>query len=402
MTRLRGIAIFGAMKSLFISALVAVTMIAPVIADEPALPDPLVMNDGTKVTSAEMWRTKRRPEILELFRENVYGRTPIGRPEKLAFAVTNTLADAMDGKATRKLVRISYAGPGGEGGINLIVFIPNDARKPVPCFLLICNRGVTNIDPTREVKSQFWPAEQIVARGYAAATFWNGDVAPDHITGFTNGVHAIFQKASDRRDDSWGTLAAWAWGASRCLDYFETDSDIDAKRVAVVGHSRGGKTAMWAGAEDERFAMSVSNDSGSSGAGLARIRGPKAETIRDIMKNFPYWFCGNYRKFIDHENDLPVDQHELAALIAPRLLYIASASEDVWADPAREFLCAVKATPVYELFGLTGIKPQPTPAPEHPINDGNIGHHIHTGGHNLIEYDWQRYMDFADKHLRAK
>lgn len=384
---------------MLVSLLMASTALA---ADEIKLPDPLVMNDGTRVASAELWKTKRRAEVLELFRENVYGRAPIGRPDTLAFALTNSAADAMDGKATRKLIRIAYAGPGGKGGINLILFVPNDARKPVPCFLLICNRGQENIDPTRAQKSPFWPAEQIVARGYAAASFWNGDVAPDRKNSFTNGVHALFDPPSGRTDDAWGTLAAWAWGASRCLDYLETDKDIDAKRVAVVGHSRGGKTALWAGAEDERFALVVSNDSGSSGAGLARIRGPKAERIRDIMKNFPYWFCGNYAKYIDREDELPVDQHELAALIAPRLLYIASASEDLWADPDREFLCAVKATPVFELFGLNGIAPRPTPPPEQPIHDGHIGHHIRTGKHNLLEYDWHCFMDFADKHLRAK
>jgi hypothetical protein len=384
----------------FLVVLIAATRLSA--AEDVKLPDPLVMNDGSKVTSAEMWQTKRRGEILELFRENVYGRAPVGRPENLSFAITNSAADAMDGKATRKLVRISYAGPGGEGGINLILFVPNSAKKPVPCFLLICNRGRENIDPMRVQKSPFWPAEQIVARGYAAAAFWNGDVTPDRKDSFTNGVHAIFDPPSGRRGDSWGTLAAWAWGASRCLDYLETDQDIDAKRVAVIGHSRGGKTALWAGTEDERFAMAGSNDSGCSGAGLARIRNPKAETIKDIMKTFPYWFCSNYRKYIDHEDDLPVDQHELAALIAPRLLYIASASEDVWADPDREFLCAIKATPVFEIFGLKGISSQPTPAPEHPISDGNIGHHIRAGKHDLTEYDWACYMDFADKHLRAK
>ncbi len=373
----------------------------PLRADEQKLPDPLIDLKGNPVTTADAWTNHRRAEILELFRENVYGRAPVGRPENLRFAVTNTMPDAMDGKATRKLVRISYAGRGGEGGINLIFFVPAGAtKKPVPCFLFICNRGQENIDPTRAEKSPFWPAEQIVARGYAVATFWNGDVAPDKNTGFTNGVHALFDPPSGRRDDSWGTIAAWAWGASRVMDYLETDSDIDAKHVAVVGHSRGGKTALWAGAEDERFALAVSNDSGNSGAGLARIHGPKAETIRDIMKAFPYWFCANYRKYIDNENALPVDQHELAALIAPRLLYIASASEDLWADPQREFLCAVKASPVFELLGVKGMTTTAMPQPEHPLHDGNIGHHIRTGKHNLTEYDWNCYMDFADRHWK--
>lgn len=368
---------------------------------EPVLPDPLVCADGTRVTNAAGWQTKRRAEVLELFRTQVYGRAPVGRPEKLTFTVTNTVPDAMDGKATLKQVRIAYEGPGGAGGLDLTLFVPKGRKNPAPCFLLICNRGVTNIDPTRKDKSPFWPAEQIIARGYAAATFWNGDVAPDRNNAFTNGVHALFDPASGRTDESWGTLAAWAWGASRVMDYLETDRDIDATRVAVVGHSRGGKTAMWAGAEDERFAMAASNDSGGSGAGLARIHGEKAETIKDIVKTFPYWFCTNYRQYADHEDKLPVDQHELAALMAPRLLYIASASEDAWADPAREFRCGQEASAVYALFGLPGLVGEKLPDPEKPLHEGRIGYHLRTGKHNLTEYDWQCYMDFADRHLRA-
>lgn len=381
-------------------AMLSVPLTLSILTARAELPDPLIAHDGTVVADAAMWRSTRRGELLDLFRTHVYGCAPVGRPENLTFAVTNTVRDAMDGAATLRQVRITYAGPGGAGGLNLTLFVPNAATGRVPCFLLICNRGVTNIDPTRRDKSPFWPAEQIVARGYAAAAFWNDDVAPDRNNAFTNGVHALFDPPTGRRDDSWGTLAAWAWGASRALDYLETDPGVDAKRVALVGHSRGGKTAMWAAAEDERFAMSVSNDSGSSGAGLARIRGPKAETIKDIVERFPYWFCTNYRQYAGHEDKLPVDQHELAALIAPRLLYIASASEDAWADPEREFLCGKEASPVYALFGLPGLVGEKLPAPESPLHEGRIGYHLRTGKHNLTEYDWKCFMDFADRHLK--
>jgi dienelactone hydrolase len=349
-----------------------------------------------------MWRQTRRPEILELFRTHVYGRAPVGRPASLKFEVMESAKGVMGGAATRKQVRISYRGPGGEGAIKLVLFVPERA-KPAPCFLLICNRGATNIDPTRAIKSAFWPAEQIVARGYAAAAFLNEDVDPDYHDGFTNGVHGIFDPPGVKRPpDAWGTIAAWAWGASRVMDYFETDPAIDAKRVAVIGHSRGGKTALWAGAEDERFAFVISNDSGCGGAALARRRQPKAETIQAINRSFPHWFCENYRRYNNREDDLPVDQHMLAALIAPRLLCIASASEDLWADPEGEFLCGLEASRVYRLFGLEGLKADRQPPPDSPRHEGSIGYHLRTGQHGLTEYDWKCYLDFADQHLKAK
>jgi hypothetical protein len=254
----------------------------------------------------------------------------------------------MDGTATRKQVKITYRGPGGEGSIKLVLFTPNNAGKPAPCFVLICNRPAdANIDPERKHKSPCWPAEQMIARGYAAAAFYNGDVDPDKDDGFKDGVHGIFDPQSGRKPDSWGTIAAWAWGASRVMDYLVTDPAIDPMKIGVVGHSRGGKTALWAGAEDERFAMVVSNCSGNTGAMLARRRQPKAETIAVINKSFPHWFNENYKQYGGREDALPIDQHMLAALIAPRLLYIASKTQDLWADPEGEFLTGVYASPAY-------------------------------------------------------
>lgn len=359
------------------------------------LPDPLVTLSGEKVTTAEAWQKTRRAEVLELFRKHVYGRAPVGRPADLKFEVIDSAADAMEGKATRKQVKISWRGPGGEGALKLVLFIPNGLTKPAPCFLLICNRpAAANIDPTRAVKSPFWPAEEIVARGFAAAAFYNADVAPDKHDEFKSGVFKTFD-TEPRTAESWGTIAAWAWGASRALDYLVTDAGIDGKRVAVVGHSRGGKTALWAGAEDERFAMVVSNDSGSTGAALAR--GKTGERIRDINKGFPHWFNGNYKTFADREEELPVDQHMLGALIAPRLLYIASATEDDWAHPKNEFLSGVHASPVYRLYGLEGLTGKAFPKPDAPVQGGAIGYHLRTGKHNLTEYDWGCFMDFAGK-----
>lgn len=378
--------------------LAAATLAFPAVhAAELALPDPLLTLSGERVATPTAWQTSRRPEVLELFRKNIYGHAPVGRPADIKFEVFDTAADAMGGKATRKQVRIRYRGPGGEGTIGLILFTPNEPKAPAPCFLLICNRpAAENIDPTREVKSPFWPAEEIVARGYAAATFFNGDVVPDKHDGFKSGAFAIYDTAP-RPPDAWGAIAAWAWGASRAMDYLVTDPAIDGRRVAVVGHSRGGKTALWAGAEDERFAMVVSNDSGCTGAAMAR--GKTGERIRDINRVFPHWFDENYKGFGDREDELPVDQHMLAALIAPRLLYIASATEDKGADPKSEFRTAVHASPVFRLFGLAGLSSETMPEPETPLHEGHIGYHLRTGKHNLTEYDWNRFMDFADRHL---
>jgi dienelactone hydrolase len=366
-----------------------------------SLPDPLVSANGKPVTTAAEWQQQRRPEILELFKSEVYGRNPIGRPGSLKFTVEETVPDVMEGAATRKQVAISYRGPGGEGTIHLMLFTPNHV-KPAPCFLLICNRSGTNIDISREIKSGFWPAEEMVRRGYAAAAFLNSEVDPDFDDGFTNGVHGIFDPMGGRAPDAWGTLAAWAWGASRVMDYLETDPAIDAKRVAVVGHSRGGKTALWAGASDDRFAMAVSNESGAGGANLARRRMPKTESVAAITKRFPYWFNANYRNYADNEDALPIDQHMLGALIAPRLLYVASAEGDVWADPQGEFISAREAGRVWRLFNLPGLVGADFPPVNTPLQEGRVGYHIRPGKHDLTLYDWQCYMDFADKYLKAK
>jgi len=350
------------------------------------------------VATAELWLSRRRPEILELFREHVYGRAPVGRPADQQFETTDIDPHAMDGRATRKLVTISFSGPGGAGAIRLVLFLPNDAATRAPCFLLVCHRGMGVIDPARERKLPFWPAEEIVARGCAAAAFSTDDVDPDGDDGFKDGVHGIFDPPGERRPDSWGTLAAWAWGASRVMDYLESDPAIDAARVAVVGHSRGGKTAMWAGAEDTRFALVISNDSGAGGAALAR--GMRGERIRDSIRVFPYWYCENYRRYADRENELPVDQHMLAALIAPRLLYIASASQDHWADPRGEFLGAVHAEPVYALHGLRGLGGADMPPPGHPVGQ-SIGYHVRSGEHDLTLTDWTWFLDFAGHKLKS-
>lgn len=381
--------------------LLSLLIVSASLARASDVPEVLQTSAGKPVVSRITWETERRPEVLELFKKHVYGRNPVSRPESLRFEA-DAGASMMDGRAIRKKVVITYSGPGGTGAIRVTAFIPK-ARTPSPAFLLICNRDPQkNIDPERMEKSPFWPAEELVARGYAAVAFYNGDVDPDKHDGFTNGVHGVFQPdPAVRKADSWGTIAAWAWGASRVMDWIENEPLLDRTRIAVVGHSRGGKTALWTGATDPRFALTISNDSGCGGAKLNRMDLPKSESIARINQALPHWFCENFKQYGDSEDALPVDQHMLIALLAPRLAYVASASLDDWAGQPGEFRSCVLASPVWQLYGLRGLAGDSFPPPDSPLQGGCVGYHLRTGKHDLTLYDWQRFMDFADSHLKS-
>lgn len=371
--------------------------------DTPAysLPDLLVAADGHKITTAEDWQKTRRPEILELFRQYVYGRVP-ATPFRQTFKIVNEDPKAMAGAATLRQVEIAIAANDKSLTIRLTLFVPNRSSKPAPAFLLICNRSPDNIDPTREKKSEFWPAEEAIARGYAIAAFYNADVDPDKHDGFKDGIHGLLDGAT-RPPDAWGTIAAWAWGASRCLDYLVTDRDIAKDKVAVIGHSRGGKTALWAGAEDERFALACSNDSGCGGAALSRRQTKEKETVARINKSFPHWFNDNFKTYGNRVEELPVDQHMLLALMAPRAVCVGSAEQDLWADPRGEFLSAVQAGPVYRLFGKSGLgNPADMPPIGEALHSDGVHYHIREGKHNLTLVDWNFYLDFADKQFGRK
>ncbi|MCX6253992.1 MAG: acetylxylan esterase [Bacteroidia bacterium] len=360
------------------------------------LPDVLTTVDGRKVTTFDLWDNVRRPEILELFRKNVYGRVP-ETPYEKSFKVVNLDKKAIDGAATLKQVDITITANGKSLVIHLTLFTPNKPQKPVPVFLLIDNRGPSNTDASRKVKSEFWPVEEAVARGYGMAVFSNADVDPDDFDGFKNGIHEILDK-NPRPDDAWGTIAAWAWGASRCLDYLITDKDIAGDKIAVVGHSRGGKTALWAGAEDTRFAIVVSNESGCGGAALARRR--FGETVSRINTAFPHWFCSNYKKYNNNEDALPVDMHMLLALTAPRALYVDCADEDLWGDPRGSYLALYNAAPVFKLSGTGSDIPKTIPPLNKQVISGKVAYHIRDGVHNMLLKDWNWFMDFADVVLK--
>ncbi|RYD19561.1 MAG: acetylxylan esterase [Verrucomicrobiaceae bacterium] len=368
-------------------------MAAPLTAGE--IPDPLTPADGKVAANAQDWREHVRPGTLQMFRENVYGKRPVAKPDDFAAKVTRLDAKALDGAATLREIEITYSGPGGKGRIRPVVLTPNAADKPVPAFLLINFRKPDPDEPRN--RGGEWPVREIIARGYAAVAFDFNDVDPDRPDGFNAGVRAIFGKQPPPAD-AWGALSAWGWGASRVLDWLETDTAIDAKHVAITGHSRAGKAALWAGVEDERFALVITNNSGCGGAALAR--GKQGERVANITTKFPYWFCGNYAKYADKEDELPVDHHQLIGAIAPRRVYVTSATLDTWADPVAEFKACVLAGPVFRLHGLTGLESDTTPPPDQPMAGGHIGYHVRTGKHDLTLSDWKSFMDYTDRHWK--
>ncbi|WP_020597689.1 alpha/beta hydrolase-fold protein [Spirosoma panaciterrae] len=360
----------------------------------PAYTLPAVLKTTTNraIRNKTAWETERRPEIIRLFEENVYGQMPRSY-DRLTYSVTNEDAQAMGGKATLKEVRIDVINRTKQVTIHLVLFVPNQSKGPAPVFLLINNRAKDNTDPTRIHKSDFWPAEMVVDSGYAIAAFHVSDLAPDDTIRYATGVLQLYPDQLTA-PNGMRAIGAWAWGASRVLDYLEKDAAIDAKKVAVVGHSRGGKASLWAAAEDPRFAMCITNCSGNTGAALSHRR--FGETIARINTTFPHWFTDNYKKFNNNEDALPVDQHMLLAAIAPRPLYATNASKDLWADPTGTFLALKQAESVYALYGLKSHLPANPPAINQPILNAPIGYHNREGEHNLTAYDWRNFIQFAN------
>jgi hypothetical protein len=380
-----------------------------------ALPDPLLLQDGQPVRGADMWFKRRRPEILSLYETHIYGRVP-ERVPRAAFQVVETDAKFMDGVAVRKHVVMRLGDSPDGPKVNVLVYLPANARGPVPLLLHLTFFGgppAASADagsppaPGAEtgrgpVRREAGPIEEILARGYGYATLRYTEIQPDSATSSQSGVIRLALAPGQTRpaSDEWGAIGAWAWGASRVLDYFETDPAVDAGRVVLIGHSRLGKTVLWAGARDPRFALVFSSCAGEMGSSLARR--DFGVTVDDMAANFPWQFAGNFKGFSGRWNEMPVDAHLVIALNAPHPVFITGGTQDQWADPRGEFLAAVAAGPVYRLLGKKDLGTSELPPLDTPLITGDLGFHYHTGGHTITASDWQAFFDFAERHLKPE
>ncbi|MCK0148009.1 acetylxylan esterase [Arenibacter sp. F26102] len=387
------------------------------------VPDPLVAFNGEKINSVRKWEKVRRPELLKFFENNVYGKLP--KDLKIdSYTILEQDNNALNGKAKRKQVELTFKNNDKILSFTILLYLPKNLDK-APVFLgynfygnhtitedksvLISSAWANNnedfgienhtlTEESRGIRTHRWAVEKILDAGYGLATIYYGEVDPDK-NDFSDGAHKLLyqQTQTQPKPDEWGSIAAWSWGMVRALDYFEKDPDIDATKVISFGHSRLGKTSLWAGATDVRFAGVISNNSGCGGAALSKRK--FGETLGVINDRFPHWFCDNFNQYSDNEEALPVDQHQLLALIAPRPLYVASAQEDEWADPKGEFLSSYYASSVYELYGKKGIATKVMPKVNEPIQN-TVAYHIRTGKHDVTEYDWENYIKWANAFVK--
>ena len=378
------------------------------------LPELLRSESGLQIKTLDEWKFIRQPELYETFSKEMYGCMP-GLPEEIKYTVFESSTNALNGLATRKQITISMVNNAHKTSVDLLLYLPNAARGPAPLFLTLNFKGNHAISDEPEIKicekkmapsdkepypradaSSRWPLDLILGKGYAVATMARGDIAIDGKGFPTNNVLGLFPELQNRKDN-FTTIGAWAWTLSRALDFLEKQPEINPRQVAVLGHSRLGKTALWAGVNDPRFAAVISNDSGAGGAALSRRM--MGETIADLCRAFPYWFCQNFQKYVGHDKEMPFDQHQLMALIAPRHIYVASAEDDAWADPEGEFTSLMLANPAFEIFGIQAALPATKmPLVNEPVH-GHNGYHMRTGKHDLSRYDWENYIEFLDKHF---
>jgi hypothetical protein len=379
------------------------------------LPDPLVMNDGTRITTTAQWFGQRRPEILKLYQTEVYGRIPANAP-RVTWDVAETDTGARDGKAVMKRV-VGRMGEAPDGPrMNLTVHLPTGAKGPVPMLLSItfsfgaggrppaaekakAGQGPGQAPPAAPKRALFDSVGAALEHGWGYASLGYTDIQPDRADQWTQGVIGLTLKPGQTKPapDEWGTISAWAWGISRSIDYLETEKAVDRRQIAITGVSRLGKTVLWAGAQDERVAAVFSVVSGEMGAAL--IRRDWGETLDDMAQNFPWQFAGNLQKYVGRWNDLPVDQHMLIALCAPRPVYVNGGLSDQWSDPKGEFLSMVAAGPVYRLLGKRDVGTTELPPLDAPITGGDLAFHYHSGGHQAVPADWTAFFAFADRHF---
>ncbi len=382
------------------------------------LPALLQTENGQAVTTTAQWEQQRRPELLELFATHMYGRTPTDRIS-VRYEVLTEDPHAMGGRATSRQVRFIFSNGGKMLEALLWMYLPNQVTGKVPMFVgynfkgnhstttdtaILYSKNFALVkepghpDWERGSQASRWDYDAIIARGYGVATMCYHDIFPDMPGLKDHSIVSLFPGyvQGNEAADEWQAIGAWAWGSSRIVDYLATEPRVDSSHIALMGHSRQGKAALWAGAQDTRFSIVISNNSGEGGAALSRRK--YGETIAVVSSIKPAWFCSALDAYHGREEDLPVDQHQLLALMAPRPVYVASAEDDQWADPKGEYLGAYHASPVYRLYSLTGLPSEIPPAIHQPIlND--IGYHIRAGKHDVTSYDWLAFLDFADKHF---
>ena len=386
------------------------------------LPDPLVMADGKPVKDAKTWFNKQRPELVRLFEEQQYGKAP-GRPPEMTFDVYEKGAPAFDGKAIRKQVRIYFAKDKAGPVLNLLVYTPAAAKKGVPVLLAIdFSANSLSVDDPGVTPGEIWDPKTkkrisaaggrpfgrvnplpLLEAGIGVAMFYYGDLEPDYLGGLPDGIRAKYLKPgqTEPATDEWGAISAWGWGISRVVDYFETDPSIDAKRVAIFGVSRLGKTVMWAGARDTRIAAVIASCSGEGGAALSHR--DYGETIAHLTAptRYPYQFAGNYAKYAGFPDKAPMDANMLVALVAPRPLLLQTGNTDYWSDPKGEFLAAADGGRVYELLGKQGLGTNVWPEPKQPILH-TLSYYMHDGGHGTVPSDWDIYLQFLKTNLHPE
>lgn len=387
------------------------------------LPDPLMLANGNRVRTTKDWFEKRRPEIVKLFEENQYGRMP-GRPREMSFDVFDRGTPAFEGKAVRRQATIYFTKDRSGPNVDVLLYLPSNAGGPVPVLLnvgfaannlAVSDPGVKtgwNFDPMKKQRVPAVPGKfnfggidvlSVIEKGFGLATVNYGDIDPDSPAGMPFGVRSLYLNPGQAAPapDEWGTISAWAWGLSRVLDYLQTDKGVDAKRVALMGVSRLGKTVLWTAAHDERFALVIASCSGEGGASLSRRN--YGETIKHLVEptRYPYQFCANYAKYADRVDQFPVDAHMLLALIAPRPVLLQTGNTDRWSDPKGEYLAAVAATPVFRLLGKEGIDSAELPAAGKPILN-TMGYYMHAGGHGSVPSDWDHFFKYMETYLKPK
>ena len=390
----------------------------------PGLPDPLVMFDGTKVTTKEQWENERKPELKALFQHYMYGKLPPA-PKTKKYNVLFTDPAALAGKARLSEVEITFEDPQLKHKLHVLFVVPNGVKSP-PVFvgMNFCGNhtlldhprihlpegwvrnscpGAINeraTDKGRGGQKEVWNIDLIVEKGYALACFYSGDVDPD-TPDLSDGIGPAYWSGGKPAGDDAGTIALWAWGFHRVVDFIHEagKGDVDPNRIAAVGHSRNGKTALLAGAFDERISLVIPLQAGCGGTAPSRTSDTRAESVKRINTSFPHWFCDNFPLFNDQTDRLPFDQHCLIALCAPRPVLLPNAEEDLWANPSGQFELLAAASPVYELLGAEGLASGAKPE-MNKLVDSRLGYFIRPGRHAMTRADWEVFIAYADKHLK--